>query len=70
MSAQLYIRVYVNYFLNLRVRAYLCGMKYTDYQTGEKSFRSLTGLSHEQFFTLLPCFEEAHDRYLTQRYGR
>jgi hypothetical protein len=40
-------------------------MKYTDYQTNEKSFRSLTGLSHEQFLTLLPCFEEAHDRYLT-----
>ena len=40
-------------------------MKYADYQNNEKSFRSLTGYSHEQFLALLPCFEEAHNEYLT-----
>ncbi|MCL1937238.1 MAG: IS5 family transposase, partial [Candidatus Azobacteroides sp.] len=40
-------------------------MKYSEYQNNEKSFRSLTGLSHEQFKALLPYFEEAHNEYLT-----
>jgi flagellar biosynthesis chaperone FliJ len=40
-------------------------MKYTDYQNNEKTIRSLTGLSCEQFVALLPYFEEAHDEYLT-----
>jgi hypothetical protein len=40
-------------------------MKYTDYQKKEKSFRSLTGLSHEQFIKLLPYFEESHNEYFT-----
>jgi hypothetical protein len=40
-------------------------MKYTDYQNNEKSFRFLTGLSLEQWKTLLPYFEEAHNEYLT-----
>ena len=40
-------------------------MKYSEYQNNEKSFRSLTGLSHEQFLLLLPYFEEAHNEYLT-----
>jgi hypothetical protein len=40
-------------------------MKYTDYQNNEKSFRSLTGLSLEQWKALLPYFEEARNEYLT-----
>jgi len=40
-------------------------MKYIEHQNNEKSFRSLTGLSHEQFMALLPYFEEAHNEYLT-----
>jgi len=40
-------------------------MKYTDHQNNEKSFRSLTGFSHEQFLALLPYFEEAHNEYFT-----
>lgn len=40
-------------------------MKYTEYQNNEKSFRSLTGFSCEQFIALLPYFEEAHNEYLT-----
>jgi hypothetical protein len=40
-------------------------MKYTDHQNNEKSFRSLTGFSHEQFLALLPYFEQAHNEYLT-----
>jgi hypothetical protein len=41
-------------------------MKYTDYKNNEKSFRSLTGLSSEQFIKLLPYFEDAHNEYFTQ----
>ena len=48
------------------MRAYLCRMKYRDYQHKEKSFRSLTGLSIEQFGELFPCFEAAHNEYLSQ----
>jgi hypothetical protein len=40
-------------------------MKYSEYQNNEKSFRSLTGLSGEEFGELLPCFAEAHDDYFT-----
>jgi hypothetical protein len=40
-------------------------MKYTDYQNNEKSFRSLTGLSLEQWKALLSYFEEAYNEYLT-----
>jgi hypothetical protein len=40
-------------------------MKYIDYQNNAKSFRSLTGLSIEQFGELLPYFAEAHDEYFT-----
>jgi len=40
-------------------------MKYTDYHHNEKSFRSLTGLSLEQFSRLYPYFEEAHNEYLS-----
>jgi hypothetical protein len=40
-------------------------MKYTDNQNNEKSFRSLTGFSREQFLALLPRFEQAHNEYLT-----
>jgi hypothetical protein len=38
-------------------------MKYSEYQTNEKSFRSLTGISTEQFNYLFPFFEEAHNEY-------
>jgi hypothetical protein len=41
-------------------------MKYTEHQNNEKSFRSLTGFSHEQFLALLPCFAEAHNEYFTR----
>lgn len=41
-------------------------MKYIDYQHNEKSFRSLTGLSIEQFGKLFPYFEAAHNEYLSQ----
>jgi hypothetical protein len=37
----------------------------TDYQNNENSFRSLSGLSLEQWRALLPYFEEAHNEYLT-----
>jgi len=40
-------------------------MEYIDHQNNEKSFRSLTGFSHEQFLVLLPYFEEVHNEYLT-----
>jgi hypothetical protein len=40
-------------------------MRYIDYQNNEKSFRSLTGLSREQWMALLPYFEGAHNDYLT-----
>jgi hypothetical protein len=40
-------------------------MKYIDYQQNEKSFRSLTGFSREQFGELLPCFEDAHSTYFS-----
>jgi len=40
-------------------------MKYTEHQKNEKSFRSLTGFSHEHFMSLLPIFEQAHNEYLT-----
>jgi hypothetical protein len=43
-------------------------MKYTDYQNNEKSLRSLTGFSPEQFRELLPTFAEAHNEYFTE-YG-
>ena len=41
-------------------------MKYKDYHHKAKSFRSLTGLSIEQFSELLPYFEEAHNEYFTK----
>jgi hypothetical protein len=41
-------------------------MKYTDYQNNEKSFRSLTGLSLQQFNELLEYFEEAHNAYFSK----
>lgn len=41
-------------------------MKYIDYQHNEKSLRSLTGLSIEQFRDLLPYFEESHNAYFSQ----
>jgi hypothetical protein len=41
-------------------------MKYIEYQHNEKSLRSLTGLSPEQFTALLPYFEEAHNEYLSK----
>jgi hypothetical protein len=41
-------------------------MNYTDYQNNEKRLRSLTGLSGEQFRELLPCFEDAHNGYLSE----
>jgi hypothetical protein len=41
-------------------------MKYKEYQNREKSFRSLTGLSEEQFMELLPYFKDAHNEYFTQ----
>jgi hypothetical protein len=40
-------------------------MKYSEYQNDEKSFRSLTGLSREEFSGLLPFFAEAHNDYFT-----
>ena len=40
-------------------------MKYTDYQHNEKSFRSLTGFSWEQFNQLYPYFERSHNEYLS-----
>jgi hypothetical protein len=40
-------------------------MKYTDCQHNEKSFRSLTGFSSEQFSRLFPYFEAAHNEYLS-----
>ena len=40
-------------------------MKYSEYQNNEKSFRSLTGLSVEEFSGLLPFFAEVHDDYFT-----
>ena len=40
-------------------------MKYIEYQDSEKSFRSLTGFSHEQFLVLLPYFMDAHNEYFT-----
>jgi hypothetical protein len=40
-------------------------MKYTDYQNSGKRFRSLTGLSCEQWRALFPCIEEARNEYLT-----
>lgn len=49
----------------LRAYVYLCIMKYTDYQNNEKSFRSLTGLSTEQFGILFSYFESAHNEYLS-----
>jgi hypothetical protein len=41
-------------------------MKYTDYQNNEKSLRSLSGLSVEQFRELLSYFEYAHTEYFTR----
>jgi len=41
-------------------------MNYNDYYHKEKSFRSLTGVSTEQFSELLPYFEQAHNEYLTK----
>jgi hypothetical protein len=41
-------------------------MKYTDYQNNEKSLRSLSGLSVEQFKELLPYFADAHQEYFSQ----
>lgn len=41
-------------------------MKYREHQNNEKSLRSLTSLSPEQFRELLPYFEEAHNAYFTQ----
>ncbi|MDR0541145.1 MAG: transposase [Dysgonamonadaceae bacterium] len=40
-------------------------MKYAEYQNKPKSFRSLTGLSTEQFSEPLPYFEEVHDEHFT-----
>jgi hypothetical protein len=40
-------------------------MKYTTCQNNAKSFRSLTGLSPEQFKELLPWFTEAHNEYFS-----
>jgi hypothetical protein len=37
----------------------------SEYQNTEKSFRSPTGLSREEFGELRPCFAEAHDDYFT-----
>lgn len=41
-------------------------MKYIDYRTNAKSFRSLTGLSIEQFDELLIYFSDSHDDYLSK----
>jgi hypothetical protein len=41
-------------------------MNYKDHKDNSKSFRSLTGLSHDQFSHLLPYFEAAHDDYLCE----
>lgn len=41
-------------------------MKYINYQNNEKSLRSLSGLSVEQFRELLPYFEVAHNAYFSQ----
>lgn len=41
-------------------------MKYTDYKNNVKSFRSLSGLSVEQFNELLAYFECAHNEYFSQ----
>jgi hypothetical protein len=41
-------------------------MKYTDHQNNEKSLRSLTGFSPEQFRELLPYFAEAHNEYFPE----
>ena len=41
-------------------------MKYKDYQNKEKPFRSLTGLSAEQFSELLPYFEWGRNEYFSR----
>lgn len=41
-------------------------MNYNDHKDNAKSFRALTGLSHEQFSALLPYFEAAHEDYLSE----
>lgn len=41
-------------------------MNYKDHKDNPKSFRSLVGLSHDQFSHLLPYFEAAHDDYLCE----
>ena len=41
-------------------------MNYHDHKDNSKSFRALTGVSHEQFCALLPYFEAAHEDYLSE----
>lgn len=41
-------------------------MRYSDFRTNPKSFRSLTSLSLEQFDELLVYFSDAHDYYLSK----
>ena len=41
-------------------------MNYLTYQHNEKSFRSLSGVSLEQFNELLPFFEDSHDAYFSR----
>src|SRR5215510_15307165 len=41
-------------------------MNYSTYQYNEKSFRSLSGLSPEQFNELLPFFADAHHAYFSR----
>lgn len=53
-------------FVIYRAYAYLCSMNYNDHKDNAKSFRALTGLSHEQFSALLPYFEAAHEDYLSE----
>lgn len=41
-------------------------MNYLEHKDNRKSFRALTGLSHEQYLVLLPHFRAAHDDYLSE----
>ncbi len=40
-------------------------MNYHEHKDNSKSFRALTGVSHERFCALLPYFEAAHEDYLS-----